>query len=256
MKKRKFRRFCKSCGKKTNFTKTKDEEIIVCMVCGTKRSSAHLSLFICFSLLMLLPLVVALGDESLIRTDIKIKFDKLGRDEAILTIEGENLQWSKTIFYNSSENATGLPDSWVEEIEIVLIRTLGNYSEVQYAILECNQMANFSQEWRECIELNNQLDIMIINEMINRSIYESEKANLTEEKNKWEKDYELLKTTKDNEISDLTEEKEDLETWNSRLKWIGIAGIAIICWYLYKYKGLFRRKSQEEQEFPKDTSVK
>jgi len=269
MKKRKsLRRFCETCGKRTNFSKTKEFNIIICMACGAKRKKENniqekvspiqtflFLLFGIFVIILMLPTVITLGDESLIRTTIKIKFDKLDQNEAILTIEGENLQWSRTIFYNSSENATGLSDSWIEDIELILIRTLGNYSEVQYAILECNQMANFSYEWRECVELNNQLDIMIINEMINKTIYESEKANLTAERDKWRRDYELLGLTKDNEISSLTKEKEDLETWNQRWKYIGIAGIIAIGYVLRKYKGWGKRKSQEEQEFPKDTSA-
>ena len=39
-----------------------------------------------------------------------------------------------------------MDENWEEDIELIIIRTAGNYTEAQFAIQECNDMANFLKQ--------------------------------------------------------------------------------------------------------------
>ncbi len=204
---------------------------------------------------LILPLVLAegIGDESIITTGIQVQFDTSNPEEARLIISGENLIWSKTITYNRTvlENHTtpfGFGEAWTENLEIIMIRRLGNYSDVQYAIIECNKMANFSREWRICVDQRERYEIQILNDMINKSEYESLKNNMTEQISSLEVD----RNSKDGEIDDLKSKNEELEGNKKRGWYLGIGGLAIGGWLLYKYKGWGKGKNQFEKEFPSD----
>lgn len=217
-------------------------------------------LLIAFIILMIIPNLSSYGDESIIKTGITIKFDRDDKNEARIIISGENLEWSKTItydeIYNNVTNQTqGLPTSWVENLEIILIRTLGNYSEVQYAIIECNEMANFSSLWTMCIDQRTNLELQIANKMVNKTFHTDLINNLTLEKDRLEDGKKDLETTSSAEITKLSEKNEDLNKWNSRWKWIGIIGIGIGGYFLNKYKGWGKRKHHIEAELPKDVSI-
>jgi len=217
---------------------------------------------ILFSLIFLLVSVstVIAFDESLIKVPITVKWDVDNKNTARIIIEGENLQWSKTISYNNTiNNATnqsaGLPSGWVENLEIIIIQKFGNYTDVQYAIEECSKAINFTQEWKECVELNNKLDLMMINKMVNKSIYENMKQNLTTNINTWESKYRTEMDGKETTIKTLTDENEELTTWKTRWQWIGVAAL-IGCLYLAnRFLGWGKRKQAEETEESTDVGI-
>lgn len=167
----------------------------------------------------------------------------------------------KTIFYNTTDetNATnsnkGLDDAWVENIEVILIRKLGNFTDALYKIAECNDMANFSNMWALCLKQRTNLELQLANDFINRSEYDSAIGNLTTEKDDWKSKFETTDRDKTITISGLEKDKEKL-TSQRQMGWgVGIVGLIIGLYLLYKYKGWFRREQQEQKEFPRDTSA-
>jgi len=200
-------------------------------------------------------------DKSVMRTEIQVTFDRNSPDEAVLTIDGENLHWSKTIKYNDSvkDNETGevygLPATWNENLEILMVREFGNYTDVQYEILRCNEMANFSNQWLLCRDQRDYFELQMMNNMINKTIYDDDVSNLTIERNNWENKYNTETTNLNDDISTLTKKNTTL-TQQRNYGWlIGIAGLAVGGYLLYRYKGFGKRKSQEEKEFPRDHSI-
>ncbi len=219
---------------------------------------------ILFSLIFLFTLTtittVLAWEESLIKVPIRIKWDVDDKNTARIVIEGENLQWSKTIHYdttinNDTNQTIGLPSAWIEDLEIILIRKFGNYTDVQYAIMECNKMANFSDKWEMCLEQRTYFELQILNEMVNKSDYENLENNLSIKIDEWKTKYSSDTSSKDTEITVLTEERDRLTSQKTRWQWIGIIGVCVAAYLGHKYKGWGKRKQEEETELPKDTSV-
>lgn len=214
------------------------------------------NIYLILLILLTLPLVSAWGDESLIKSKITVKWDKDELNSGRFIIQGENLDWSKTVYYNNTyDNSTnqtkGLPDSWVEELELIMIRALGNYTDAQYAIVECNAMSNFSVRWEDCINQRTKLELEMLNQMVNKTFLEDIENNFTKKIDKLEKERNNLKTENDKKA----EEIQELNTWNSRWKVVGLVGFGVSLYFLNKYKGWFKRKQQEETELPKDTPL-
>jgi hypothetical protein len=198
-------------------------------------------------------------DESLIRTNIKVKFIRDNAKQATLTVTGENLAWSKTINYDSSidnrSNETKGFSDFTEELEVLMLRKFGNYSDVQYAINDFRQSANYSNLWKQCIDQRTEFELQIANEMINKSKHEKIENNLTTLYNDLKTTCEIDKSEKDTTIQNLESDKEDLQTGRTRWMYAGIIGIGLSIWLLNKYRGLGKRKHQMEGELPKDTSL-
>jgi len=219
---------------------------------------------ILFSLIFLLALTtittVLAWEESLIKVPIKIKWDVDDKNTARIVIEAENLQWSRTIYYNNTINkatnqSDGLPSSWIEDLEIILIRKFGNYTDVQYAISECNKMANFSDKWAACLEQRTNFELQILNEMINISEHNNITTNLTTKIAEWKERYGSDTSSKDTEITALTKERDTCSSQKTKWQWIGVVGVAVAGYLGHKYKGWGKRKQEEETELPKDTST-
>ena len=204
-------------------------------------------------------MAVGFGEESLIKSYLKIYFERLSDKEAILRLESENLDWSKAILYNESiDNTTGEIigfDIWNEKIDLIFIRQLGNYTDVQFLILECNEMANFSNKWEKCIEQRNELMLSLENEMINKSEYYEMETNLTTQTEKYKNDYINFEKSKIEEITKLKSENETLKTHRQYGWGIGIVGFIVASYTLWKYTGFGKRKHQEEMEISRDTTI-
>ncbi len=207
-----------------------------------------------FLMILLIPLV--LSQESLIRSNIKVKFDVVGENEAILTIQGENLDWSKSIIYNKSiDNSTnqtvGFSNGWYQELEIILLRTLGNYTDALYAMAECNELANFSAE---CIYerdlFKKQRDDFYVNR-VNKTLYEELKTNLTNEINNLKASYE----DKVKKNQELQSQVKKLTNQNKTGWFVAVAAILVVLFLLYKYTGFLKRGHPYDKETPIDTSM-
>ena len=207
-------------------------------------------------LILLIPLVMGFSEESLLTTDLKVRFEREGFDIGRIVVTGENLEWNKVIYFNQTipENLTepvGFGPEWDEELEIIMLRRLGNYSDVQYAIIQCNQMANFSNEWRSCMDDRNVLELHIMDNMVNKTEYEGLEENITEQITSLNSQI----STKTSEITTLEEEKKKLEQ-QRQYGWILAIGAGIGLGYmLYTYKGWGKRKHQMQGEYPSDISV-
>lgn len=55
-------------------------------------------IYILVVILLILPLAIAETDESLIKTDVTVKFDRHDKNTATLIIQGENFEWRKNNF--------------------------------------------------------------------------------------------------------------------------------------------------------------
>ena len=129
-------------------------------------------LYIFFMILLILPLVFGAEDVP-IKTEITISYSN---NTGILKITGENLEWTRLI--NTS-------DSFSEDTEIIMIRKFGNFTELSRMMDVCQEQLNFTQKWKDCIELNGELDVKI-REMINGTAYQECLNNNTEIKHKYE----------------------------------------------------------------------
>ena len=213
-------------------------------------------------ILLLIPNVIA-TEEQIITTDITLHFDKTANNEAIITISGENLQWSKTINFdhtidttdNSTNESIGFPNSFVEELQIILLRELGNITDVRYEIFRCNEMANFSHLWELCIRQRTDFELMIANDMIYKTNFSEMEGNLTTKFTNLESEYETYKASKDAAMLVKDTRIEDLER-HRQFGWgIGIISLGVAIYLLNKYQGFGKRKQQIETEFPKDVAV-
>lgn len=205
--------------------------------------------------------VIALADDSsIVKTSVHISWDRNGENEAVLTVTGENLNWVKTLIYNSSvkDNETGemygMPGTWSEDLEILMVREFGNYTDVLYVINECNEMANFSRQWETCNIQREECIIDALNNKVNKTTYDEDIGNLTEQKESCESSFSAEKSSLNSRINELTEENTELKN-NRKWGWLlGIGGIGIAGYVFVRYKGWGRRKHQDETEHSVDVS--
>lgn len=223
-------------------------------------------LFVFFMMFLIIPGAIAIKEVP-ITTNAEIRIDRHSSTEIDLLIIGEDhdefFNPNSYVFKirlnetgNESEvmildkNGNNLPKTgtW---ISISVSKQLGNVTEIFDIVNTCNDMANFSSKWWQCVEQRNALEVQIIDEMINKTSHENEVNNLTRDITNLEAE----KREKQNQINELKKEKDDLEKWNGRWKWVGIIGIGIAGYFLYRYKGWGKREHQEQKELPKDVSI-
>jgi len=179
---------------------------------------------IAFFVILLIPVVFA-GENVPIKTEINVKIDN-----GMIKITGENFEWSKLL--NITNNSVMDIN---EDIEIILIREFGNMTELSRLMDSCAENLNFTQKWKECIELNSELDIRI-RQMINGTAYEECMKNNTELKYQWNLDKVNLQGNCKNEKDKLQKEIDNIQTHKSILMIIAFV-LAITTFFLLKKTG-------------------
>lgn len=207
-------------------------------------------LFLMLFFMLFFPLVFAI-QESIIKTNINIMYNN---ETSTLRIIGEHLDWSKTIKYNESFN---------EDLEIEIIRTFGNYSEITELLSVCKEQFNFTDEYMSCRDTNLALDLKIREnyegggETINLldGLIENYKGcliNITEIKNKCEGDKKDIENTKEVSINDLKRERDDAQKRSSWLTFF-VFGLGVAVVILAIRAGFFRKiQTFEQRDRPRD----
>jgi len=199
--------------------------------------------------ILLIPAVFGLED-TLVKTHITIEM----LDSNTLRVTGENLEWAKTI--NLTEIVEGNTtryelEKFKEDLEIILIRKFGNYTEVTELLSVCRDNLNYSDKWKECIELNRKVTIdnlNMLNNMVNKTEYDNCLMNNTNLQHSC--DIKILE--KSNELSEI---KEQLETTKNQRMWLAILtliGFGGSIYLFARYIGFGKKGTWKERDKPTD----
>lgn len=225
-------------------------------------------LYIVLMILLILPITLAVT-EAPISCRAELRVNKIDENNINLIIVGEDndeflnpnsfvykIKYNSTVnnITNSSEglhifdgdnNLLPVRGTW---INIIVSKQFGNTTDLFDIVETCNEMANFSAKWELCIKQRTDLELLIANELINKSDVD----NLTTEVSSLQSQYNDCSITKTSEVKKLNDEINELTKNRNWGFLIGGAGIVLALYFLNKYRGFGKRKHQEETEFPRD----
>ena len=217
-----------------------------------KNKSEKMRNKIFFLIFLLMISSVMAKEQTVIKTYINLSFDN---NNSILRIVGENLNWAKTInicTVNCTSNS-----SWIENLEILMVREMGNLSDVTNLFEKldvCINQMNYTDEYVRCMSIARDKD----NQLLDCKEGVSYKQNYTECQD--------IIAQKDNAIRDKDDEKDvairkvqdDMDKIRRQRDWLTIASVIggiISAIFLYKNKGGLFAKKEERSQLPTRFSV-
>lgn len=189
--------------------------------------------------LFLMPITSAV-DDTIIHAEITFTYDV---ESNIVRITGENLDWAETL--NDSDVS--------QELDLILVRDIANYTEVTALMDICKENLNYSQRWQDCIDLNLDLDEQVRNS-VNQSIYDECVTNVTSTYHKCELEKQTITSERNTKVTELEGLNTDIETQRNWLAITSIIGIGGIIYLMKKYKIWGQRETFTERDKPIETS--
>lgn len=168
--------------------------------------------------------IVSAVESAVIKTSINVEFIPENNNiTGVLRIKGEGIDWIKTINVTQPFTANNL--------ELLFVRDLGNFTEVQSLLETCKTSLNYSALWRDCIENKSLINLQALQCQVN---YDNCKKDVGFEANYTTCKENIIK--KDAEISNKEIEKQQgissaetkLEQQTSLRNWLVI--IALVGW--------------------------
>jgi hypothetical protein len=197
-------------------------------------------------ILLTVPFATAAVND-IIKTQIHVELDK---NTGVLRITGEGLNWAKTLnlvtVNNTNTTSLTLGEGISDDLEILMLRSFGNMTDIENLVQLCNNKFNFTEKWESCIKLNSNLSVQMM-DMVNKSSYDMCLSNVSTTINNCEIDKLTQQNDMNRQIGDLNTE---LSKVKSQKSWFTIGTfvfLAVAVFVVYKYRGFGKRGSAADE---------